>query len=189
MSKVSVVIATYNRFSFLLSTIKSIQEQTVKPHEIIVVNDKSTQPEYYTHSFKGVKIIHLPHNSRQVLGYPSPGYVRNQGIKLASGDYVAFCDDDDIWFPQKLELQLAHMKKLNCKMSCTEGLIGNGPFIEGTPYKKYNSEHCYDTLVKIYKRAKVVLKTFPPVFDLKLIQIHNIIICSSVIIDLSLIHI
>lgn len=46
MDKVSVIIPTYNRFKYLLNTIKSIKEQTYLNIEIIVVNDKSTEKEY-----------------------------------------------------------------------------------------------------------------------------------------------
>ena len=59
MDKVSVIIPTYNRFIYLLNTIKSIKAQTDKNIEIIVVNDCSTQKEYYEYDYKDVKIIHL----------------------------------------------------------------------------------------------------------------------------------
>jgi glycosyltransferase involved in cell wall biosynthesis len=46
MDKISIIIPTYNRFNYLLNTIKSIKKQTYSNIEIIVVNDKSTQKEY-----------------------------------------------------------------------------------------------------------------------------------------------
>ena len=51
MDKVSVIIPTFNRFKYVLNTIKSIQEQTYKNIEIILVNDCSTQKEYYEYNF------------------------------------------------------------------------------------------------------------------------------------------
>ena len=67
MDKVSVIIPTFNRFRYLLNTIKSVKEQTYKNIEIIVINDKSTQKEYYDYDWekKGIIIIHLQENSKK----------------------------------------------------------------------------------------------------------------------------
>ena len=104
MDKVSVIIPSYNRFLYLLNAIKSIQDQTYKDVEIIVVNDKSTQEEYYTYDWskENITIIHLEKNSKEIYGYGCAAHVRNKGIEVCTGKYVAFCDDDDIWFPEKL---------------------------------------------------------------------------------------
>ena len=61
MDKVSVVIATYNRLHLLLNTIRSVKEQTYTNIEIIVVNDCSTEKEYYEYDWKAnnIIIIHL----------------------------------------------------------------------------------------------------------------------------------
>jgi teichuronic acid biosynthesis glycosyltransferase TuaG len=61
MSKVSVVIPTFNRFKYLLNTIKSIKKQTHTNIEIIVVNDCSSEKEYYEYNWKdeNINIIHL----------------------------------------------------------------------------------------------------------------------------------
>ena len=52
----------------MLNTIKSCKEQTYKNIEIIVVNDRSTQEEYYNYSWEGVTIIHLEKNTKEVFG-------------------------------------------------------------------------------------------------------------------------
>ena len=93
--KVSVIIPTYNRFKYLLNTIKSVQAQTYKNIEIIVVNDCSTQDEYYTYNWTeltnstnstdSIKIIHLEQNSKSKFNYGCAGYVRNQGINISKG--------------------------------------------------------------------------------------------------------
>jgi len=180
---VSVIIPTYNRFKYLLNTIKSVREQTHKNIEIIVVNDGSTQKDYYNNDWKDVKIIHLKENSKSKFGLACPGYVRNQGIKTAKGKYIAFCDDDDVWFPKKIEKQLKAMKKTGCKMSSTDGLIGNGVYDPTKKYKKYNAEHYYKPIAQTYKRNGIDLNGYPDIWNLKFLKIHNCIICSSVVLE------
>ena len=187
MEKVSVIIPTFNRFKYLLNTIKSVKEQTYQNLEIIVINDKSRQKEYYDYDWESnnIIIIHLDQNSKDKIGYPCVGYVRNKGIEKSTGKYIAFCDDDDIWFPQKIELQLNAMKKSECKMSSTDGLIGNGIYDKNKKYKKYNREHYYKKLQNKYrgKKSNLLEKGFPEVWTLDFLKIHNCVICSSVLIE------
>ena len=145
MDKVSVIIPTYNRFKYLLNTIKSVNEQTYSNIEIIVINDKSTQMEYYNYDWasSNVKIIHLGQNSKDIFGYACSGFVRNKGIEISSGKYIAFCDDDDIWFPNKIEIQIKAMQETCCKMSSTDGLIGNGMFNPTKSYKKFKKRKSF----------------------------------------------
>ena len=187
MECVSVIIPTFNRFKFLLNTIQSIKSQTYDNIEIIVVNDRSSQKEYYEYDWEenNIRIIHLEKNSKDIFGYVCHGLVRNNGINLASGKYIAFCDDDDIWFPNKIELQLKAMLLSGCKMSSIDGLIGNGVFDSKQTYKKYNAEACYNTLQQIYKRynSNLLDTGFPDIWNLDFLKIHNCIICSSVVIE------
>lgn len=185
MDLVSVIIPTFNRFKYLLNTIKSVKEQTYTNIEIIVVNDRSTEKEYYEYDWEGnnIKIIHLEENSKKKFGFACAGYVRNQGIECSKGKYIAFCDDDDIWFPSKIQLQLNAMKESNCKMSCTDGLIGNGIYDSNKNYKKYNSEYYFDKLKKFYKKSKLLKNGFPKIWDLGFLKIHNCVICSSVVVE------
>lgn len=187
MVEISVVIPTYNRFKYLLNTIKSVKEQTYTNTEIIVVNDCSSQKEYYEYDWKknGIIIVHLEQNTKTLFGFGCAGYVRNMGIRVSKGKYIAFCDDDDIWFPNKLELQINALKNTGCKMSSTDGFIGHGVYNEDEIYKKYNAERHYATLLSIYKRngSDILDNGFPDIWDLKFLRIHNCIICSSVMIE------
>jgi len=187
MDKVSVIIPTYNRFKYLLNTIKSVKAQTYLNIEIIVINDKSTEKEYYDYDWESnnIKIIHLEKNSKEVFGYACAGFVRNKGIELSSGKYIAFCDDDDIWFPNKIELQLKAMRETGCKMSSTDGLFGIGIFNPTKSYKKYNAEHYYKVLQNIYNRkgSNLLNNGFPIIWNLNFLKIHNCVICSSVVIE------
>ncbi len=183
LEKVSVIIASYNRFKYLLNAIKSVKNQTYKNIEIIVVNDCSTEPEYYSYNFEDIKIIHLEENSKKKLGFVSCGYVRNFGIKESTGDYIAILDDDDIWFPKKLELQIQAMKENNCELSCTEGLIGQGMFDTSKKYKKYITETYMRNLEIKFKHFKsnALDNGIPEIWGQKIQKIHNLCICSSVV--------
>ena len=186
---VSVVIPTYNRFKYVINAIKGIQNQTYKNIEIIVINDCSQEKEYYSHNWdKDVNIIHLKNNSKQMFGYGCVGYVRNKGIEQAKGKYVAFCDDDDYWLPNKLETQIKALKEnRNCKMCCTDGFIGKGPYNVNIEYKKYNAEYYFDILNKKYKN-KLSKNGFPKIWNLKFLKVHNCAITSSMIIERKLLR-
>lgn len=185
MDVISVIIPSYNRFDTLINTIKSVQNQSYPNIEIIVVNDCSSESKYYNYSWNNVTIIHLPERSSKKFGYPCVGYVRNQGIKVSSGKYIAFCDDDDVWLPNKLNLQVALLKSTKCNLCCTEGLIGNGPYDETliNKYKKYNREYYWKTLKKIYSKTPFLNTNFPKIWGKKFLKIHNCVICSSVLVS------
>jgi glycosyltransferase involved in cell wall biosynthesis len=198
MDLVSAIIPTYNRFKYLLNTIQSIKAQTYKNIEIIAVNDCSTEKEYYEYNWEenGVTMIHLDRNSREIFGYVSIGYTRNRGIEQSSGKYIAFCDDDDMWFPSKIEKQLDAMKKTGCKMSSTEGLIGTGVYDSNKGYKKYITEHYVDCLKNEqgllnyykYKGYDILENGFPEIFNLEFMSVNNSMIVSSVIMEKELLE-
>jgi len=191
MDKISVIIPTYNRFKFLLNSIKSIKEQKYSNIEIIVINDNSNEKEYYTYDFKDIIIIHLDINncSRKIHNYPCVGYVRNIGIDKATGKYIAFCDDDDIWLPNKLEKQIKILNEnKEYKMCCSDGLIGSGIYNSKFNYKKYNAEHYYNNLKSKYTTTTYFDNGFPLIFTLDFLKIHNCIITSSVIVERSILN-
>ena len=107
-SLVSVIIPTYKRSNYILRAINSVLEQTYKHIEIIVVDDNEGDDEFskLTKSvlkklIDSKKIIYIKHATNKGLAA-----ARNTGIKVATGDYIAFLDDDDEFFPMKTELQL-----------------------------------------------------------------------------------
>lgn len=186
-NKISVIIPTYNRFQQLLNAIHSVKQQTYPIIEIIVVNDCSTDQTYYNYDFAtldiDIHIIHLEKNTKELLGYPCAGFVRNIGINKATGTYIAFLDDDDIWFPKKLELQINAMINSKCQMCCTDGLIGLGEYNPDNKYKIYNAEQCYLGIRNIYRNNKkdYLEYGFPDIWDYDFLKIHNCVICSSVL--------
>ncbi|MBW4557552.1 MAG: glycosyltransferase [Trichormus sp. ATA11-4-KO1] len=103
---VSVVIPTFNRANLLPRAISSVLAQTFSNFELIIVDDGSTDnTDEVVKNFIDPRIRFLP------LGKNCGGsHARNQGIKAARADYIAFLDSDDEWLPRKLELQLARLQ-------------------------------------------------------------------------------
>lgn len=193
-AKISVIIPTFNRFHYIFQAIASVIKQTYKNLEIIIINDKSTDPLYYIFPWEildpRLKIIHLETSSvEKKKGIPSAGYVRNQGIEIATGDLVAFLDDDDYWFPEKLEKQVQAMKETGCKLSCTDGFIGTGLYKKQEKYLKYNSGFYWERLQEIYNSNNVFdffdkeKKQMKKIWTQEHVMIHNCVITSSVLID------
>lgn len=114
--KVSCIITTFNRPSLVLRAISSVLAQTYHNYEIIVVNDCSTVSyDYVTSLFKSIEKTQFINNS-QNKGLSAS---RNVGISASSGDYVAFLDDDDFWFPTKLEEQIGALESNSNFVGCT----------------------------------------------------------------------
>lgn len=92
----SVVIPVYNRAVSLLATLESIEKQTFRDFEVLVVDDGSSDGSVAAaESFSFVKVL-CQQNS-------GPGTARNRGISEAQGEYIAFLDSDDLWFPWTLK--------------------------------------------------------------------------------------
>jgi GT2 family glycosyltransferase len=97
MPRFSVIIPTYNRADFLRQTLESIFEQRLSDYETLVVDDGSTDGTLeQLASYQG-RVRALNQANR------GPGAARNLGISHAAGDYVAFLDSDDVWFPWTLQ--------------------------------------------------------------------------------------
>ncbi len=188
--KVTVVIPSFNRYKYLKNALESVFSQTYKNIEIIVINDGSSQKEYYNNSFKNVNFIHLEKNQKEIHGF-GPGSIRNFGIDKASGDYIAFLDDDDYWFPNKIEKQIKNLRTTKNDMVCSEALIGEGFYSPDKKYKNFLSNHYHSKMKKIYSPSiySYYLKNFqvPDSIDYEFIRRVNPIITSTVIIKSSLI--
>lgn len=188
--KISVIIATYNRYESLIQAINSVKTQTHKNVEIIVVNDGSTQPEYSNLSGNDIIQINLPENTRKMFGFPCPGYSRTQGMKISTGEYIAFLDDDDIWLPNKLELQIESINKTGCLMSTTDAYWDYGIYNPEKQYKCFYSEIYFQELQQIHKRqgSNLLDNGFPEIWNTNFVELHNCCMTSSVLIHKSIIE-
>jgi len=140
---VSVIIPTYNRFDSLQLAIESVRKQAYKNIEIIVVNDASTQKDYYNKPLgDDVKMINLPENMRQKYNTKAAqGLTRNEGIKVAKGKYIAFLDDDDYWMQSKIAIQVAYMKKYGFHACSSNYMKGKGPYPK--PFYNHHAEKAF----------------------------------------------
>ncbi len=102
-SKVSVIIPVFNGERFLSQAVESVLNQTHDNLEVIIVNDGST--DHSEEIALGLAIDPRVKNFKQ--NNAGVATARNLGIAHASGDYVAFLDQDDLWSPRKLEYQIA----------------------------------------------------------------------------------
>lgn len=118
MSTISIVTPAFNADNYICETIESVQRQSLKDWELIIVDDCSTDNTYviancYAEKDPRIKVIKAPKNGGVAAA-------RNIGLDNANGDYIAFVDSDDLWKPEKLEKQLAFMKKKGCVLSYTD---------------------------------------------------------------------
>jgi len=99
--KVSVVIPTYNNAALLRETLDGIGRQSCQDLEIIVVDDGSTDDT------AEVVRRHDPNIRYAFQPNQGPAAARNRGVALAQGEFIAFCDHDDVWNERHLESLLA----------------------------------------------------------------------------------
>ncbi len=111
---VSVIIPTYNRRHTLARAIDSVLAQQHPAHEIIVIDDGSTDEtlQWLNSSYSQLNVI-----SQQNKGVSA---ARNSGIAKASGEWIALLDSDDYWFPQKLTVQLQLLQQSDARLCHSE---------------------------------------------------------------------
>ncbi|MBE6647375.1 MAG: glycosyltransferase family 2 protein [Ruminococcaceae bacterium] len=114
---VSVIMPTYNCAKFIAETLDSIKAQTYENWEVVIVDDCSKDNtkeivDAYIAADPRIKYHCLEVNSGAAVA-------RTKAMELAEGEYMAFCDSDDLWMPDKLERQLAFMKENGYAFTCT----------------------------------------------------------------------
>lgn len=155
---VSAIITTHNRLSLLKRAIESVQKQTYRAIECIVVNDASTdETDEYCSSLEDIIYVAIsPSESR------GGNYARNIGIKRAQGRYVAFCDDDDYWIPTKIEKQLALANEKGAGYvycdRCLEYVDGNAvKYVEPSVLSNYCGDVSKEILTTIFSTTSEIL--------------------------------
>ncbi|KJF97824.1 glycosyltransferase family 2 protein [Photobacterium leiognathi] len=145
-SNVSVIIPFYNAADTIKLTINSILEQSLKPLEVIIVNDASD----HKHTKKLELLLSEIKCDIQFYYYKlkvnrGAAFCRNYAISKSSGDYLAFLDADDVWFKRKLELQYNFMIDNGFRLS------GHGYIFNVNEYDIEDENTFSFSIIKKYK--------------------------------------
>jgi len=158
---VSVIIPAYNSEKYLKQAVQSVLSQTYQNFEIILIDDKSTDntlgiSHFLANQDSRIHVLENPVN----IGVAAS---RNKGMSACTGEYIAFLDSDDIWLPDKINLQMQKIREENLDLCCTA-------------YSFINSE------------TKPIGKTYriPEVVSLKRLLAENVIGASTVVFRRSL---
>ena len=106
MKEVSVIIPVYAAEKYIAATVKSVLEQKYKKFELLLVDDGSPDKSVeICQQFTDTRIKIIRQVNRGVAA------ARNNGIRHAQGEYIAFLDADDLWLPEKLEKHVNHLER------------------------------------------------------------------------------
>jgi glycosyltransferase involved in cell wall biosynthesis len=137
---VSVVIPCFNSAATIERALRSVEHQTTKPHEVLVVDDASSDNTVsIIEQFARTSSLNIRVIKQSVNGGPS--VARNTAWNVATSEFIAFLDADDQWHPQKLELQLGVMlANRTCVMSFHDHLFGSSEQFENLPFTPTTSQ-------------------------------------------------
>ncbi|MGB7842041.1 MAG: glycosyltransferase family 2 protein [Salinimicrobium sp.] len=161
-SLVSIVMPAYNAEAFISESIKSVRQQTHENWELLIIDDASKDStleiiEQFQSRDHRIRLHPLPTNQ-------GAGFARNIGIKASRGDFIAFLDADDLWKPEKLEMQLEFMRNEKvevCYSSYELMSEDSNPLnktvnaLENLPFRKLLRANYIGNLTGIYNSGKL----------------------------------
>ena len=152
---VSVLIPTFNRARYFQKALKSILNQSYENMQVIVINDGGQDVSDIVESFYDSRILFI--NRKENYG---KAYSLNEALKHAEGKYVAYLDDDDIYYPEHLETLVSRIK---------------GPGGYDCVYA--DSWRCYGDIKdnRFIERSRKKYEKRPPVFDRAALRQDNYI--------------
>lgn len=159
---ISIITPVYNCEKYIEETIKSVINQSYNNWEMILVDDMSKDKsceiiEKYQNYDSRIKLIKLDKNSGAAIA-------RNTAMELAKGRFLAFLDGDDIWMPNKLEIQINLMLKNKAAISHTdyEVIADNGESLnkivsvpKSLSYRQYLSNTIIQTVTVVLDKEYV----------------------------------
>lgn len=164
---VSIIMPSYNTEKFISETINSVLAQTYTNWELIIVDDCSTDnTDDVVASFSDPRIKYLKNEKNS-----GAAVSRNRALREATGKWIAFLDSDDLWFPEKLEKQIAFMQEKGYKFTYTDYRIKLNdkwlPYVYIGPNKVTQwkmKNYCYfSTITVMYDREYIGLIQIEPV--------------------------
>lgn len=159
--KVSIILPVYNASRTIRDTVDSVLRQSYQNYELIIIEDCSRDDSLliirqYEQLNPKIRVLANPENK-------GVAFCRNIGIREASGDYISFLDSDDIWVEDKLERQVALLEKTKAQFTCAS----------------------YDFIDEA-NRPLLRPHLVPEIIDFQTILKENIILCSTVCVEASL---
>ena len=144
---ISVIVPTHNRPDMLEIAIQSILNQTFKDFEIIVVNDNGEDVSRIVASFDTDKIIYITHERNKGLAA-----ARNTGIRAARGKYIAYLDDDDVYYSNHLEELVTLLEGTDVSVAYTDAyramqVLQNGTYVTTQKDTPYSFDFDYDRIL------------------------------------------
>jgi GT2 family glycosyltransferase/pyruvate-formate lyase-activating enzyme len=145
---VSIVVPTHNRPEMLVEAVQSILNQTYPHVEIVVVNDAGVNVESVLSSLnKKGNIVYVKHDRNRGLAA-----ARNTGIRLARGKYIAYLDDDDLYYPNHLEALVHFLEGSDHKVAYTDAYRAhqqkeNGVYVVVKRDVPYSFDFDYDRIL------------------------------------------
>ena len=148
---VSVIVPVYNGAKFLSEAVASIRRQNYHPMEVIIVDDGSTDETAELARSLGKDIRYAYQRNS------GPAAARNKGLEMARGDIIAFLDVDDLWPPNKLQIQVTRL----INDPNLDVVLGRVKFIKlpGAPEINIQFESPDSTLVNAYLGSGVFRKS------------------------------
>jgi glycosyltransferase involved in cell wall biosynthesis len=149
---VTVIVPAYQAAPFIEVALRSLQQQTAVPEQVVVVDDGSTDDTAAIAERLGATVVR-----QQQRG---PGAARNRGLQEAKSDFVAFLDADDWYAPDKLDRSVNQLRQLGAACIASDAWLVRGDRVEG---RKNDG------------------RTVPAVLTQEFLLRGNPIICSSVV--------
>jgi cellulose synthase/poly-beta-1,6-N-acetylglucosamine synthase-like glycosyltransferase len=155
---ISVVIPTYNRTNQTFAAVESVLAQTYTDVEVLVVDDGSKDDSgQVVERFVALKAAE-GHRVR-FFSQPNQGasVARNTGIAKAQGEYIAFLDSDDVWLPEKLQMQMDALQQLgaDCGVCFTDARLVNDAGLDVSSFEAHGKH--YRQLMGIDPEARAAL--------------------------------
>ncbi len=151
---VSVIVAAYQAAGTIARTLNSIAGQTLKPKEVVVVDDGSSDETFEAANAEAANMNGIDLRVFRTEDNLGAGAARNRAIEEAKGTYLAFLDADDEWLPSKLERSLSYLDGGNYVLVAHDYLTGDGDAATHHDCERRFLEHG-DAFVNLYRKGYI----------------------------------